>query len=193
MSDDNTGTTTGTDTTTTDTTVTDTETVESLIKDRDKWKGLSRKHEDSWKTSSKELDTLRAAQMTDSEKAIEAAKAEGRSSALSELGSQLATARLETAAATAGVKLPEGLTAMLNTSSLIGADGLPNTEAINALVGSFGPATQTPVFSQNIGVGPQSSTGAPAKITREALLTMTPAAIVKAKNEGLLNHLMHGE
>lgn len=168
-------------------------TLEELQKEVDKWKGLSRKHEDNWKTNSKELDTLRQATMTDADKALEAARAEGRASGLSEAGTRLATAELRAAAATAGVSLPEALTGLLDVSKLLGTDGTPDAAAIAAVVSSFAPnQTQAPVFAQNVGVGPQATGGAEALITRDELLKMAPAAINEARRAGKLNHLLLG-
>lgn len=170
-----------------------TETVEYWKAKTEEWKGYSRKHEDGKKEALSELDRIKASQMTDSEKAIEAAKAAARSEALSEVRGQLGEAALKTAAATSGVALPEALGNLIDASKFVNEDGSPNVELINSVVSSFSPNTPPPpAFSQAVGVGPQSSVAQPGQVTREQLSQMTPAQIVKAKNDGLLNHLMVG-
>lgn len=176
-----------------DPTNTDTVTLESLQEQVNKWKALSRKHEAQEKANLAELETLRQAQMSDAEKAIDQAKAEGRSSALSEVGTRLATAELKAAAATAGVAIPEGLSELLDVSKLLGEDGNPDSTAITALVGSFTPTTPPPpTFSQNVGVGPQGTNSVPGQLTRDDLKRMTPTEINKARKDGLLNTLLAG-
>jgi hypothetical protein len=179
--------------TVTDPTVTDTESIEYYKAQADKWKNLSRKHEQTWKETSKENETLRQSLMTDQEKALEAAKAEGRSAALSEVGRRLAAAELRVAAATAGVALPEAVAGLLDVSQLLAADGTPDTDAINTLVGSLGSVKPpAPTFAQNTGVGPQGSTGQQGQLTQDDLKRMTPAQINQARKDGLLNNLMFG-
>lgn len=170
-----------------------TETVEYWKAQAEEWKGYSRKHEDGKKAALTELDKIKASQMTDSEKAIAEAKASARSEALSEVRGQLGESALKTAAATSGVQIPEALGALVDASKFVNDDGTPNVELINSVVSSFAPNTPPPpAFSQAVGVGPQSSVVQPGQVTREQLAQMTPAEIVKAKNDGLLNHLMVG-
>lgn len=172
-------------------TVTDTDTTDWKV-EAEKWKGFSRKHEDNWKANSKELEALRASQMTDSEKAIADAESRGRASGLSEAGTRLANAELRAAAATAGVAIPETLSGLLDVSRLLTADGTPDVGAINALVASLGTAKPpAPTFAQNTGVGPQG-TSTTGQLTHDDLRKMSPIEINKARKEGLLNHLMFG-
>lgn len=105
MSDTDTGSTSTTDTTTTSTTedgktTTATPTVEELQSELEKWKSTSRKHEDRAKANAdakSELDKLRQASMSDTEKAVEAARAETRTATLAEFASKLVNAELKAA------------------------------------------------------------------------------------------------
>lgn len=163
--------------------------VEELIAERDKWKALSRQNEERWKQASRERDELKQASMTEAEKALEQAKQEARSSALAEVGQRLVEAELRSAAATAGVQLPP--TEFINTSSLVGDDGLPNMDRVKAFVESLPKPAAGPRFSQDLGLGRQGS-GTPGQLTREDLVHMTPQEIMKARKEGRLDELMRG-
>ncbi|MFC4116465.1 hypothetical protein [Nonomuraea zeae] len=164
--------------------------VDALIAERDKWKTFARTHEDRWKTASKELDDLRKASLPDAERVIEEAKEKARSETLAEVGSRLATAELRAAAAAAGVVIPDTVTQYLDVSRFIGDDGNPNADAISSFIASL-PQPKAPKFSQNVGIGPQSS--GVSQLTREDLGRMTPDQINKARDEGRLNSLLYGE
>lgn len=131
------------------------ELIAELTAERDKWKTLSRQNEDNYKTTSKRLEDLEKSQMTDAEKAIEAARTEGRTSALSEVGTDLVNAEMAIQAATAGVKLPD--TQYLNMTTFLGEDGRPNKDAVKTFVESL-PKAQT--FAPLQGAGAQTG-GAP--------------------------------
>lgn len=109
--------------------------IAELTADRDKWKAMSRQNEDNFKTTSKKLEELERSQMTDAEKAIEAARTEGRTSALSEVGNELVNAEMAIQALSAGVKLPD--VQYLNMTSFLGEDGRPNKEAVKTFVESL--------------------------------------------------------
>jgi hypothetical protein len=111
------------------------ELIAELTADRDKWRALSKKNEDNFKSASKERDELKSAQMTDAEKAIEQARAEGRNSALSEVGTDLVNAEMAVQAAAAGVTLPPA--EYLNVSKFLGEDGRPNKDAVKSFVESL--------------------------------------------------------
>ncbi|MFD5308308.1 hypothetical protein [Streptomyces ardesiacus] len=111
------------------------ELVAELTAERDKWKALSKKNEDNYKAVSKERDDLKASQMTEAEKAIEAARTEGRNSALSEVGTDLVSAEMAVQAAAAGVTLPPA--EYLNVSKFLGEDGRPNKDAVKSFVESL--------------------------------------------------------
>lgn len=158
----------------------------------EKWKGFARKHEDNWKSVSKERDELKASTMTDAEKAIEQAKAEARTQTFAEVNKRIGAAELKAAAATAGASLPESVLSLMDTSPIVNADGSTNTDLINQILSGLTPNQQPPAFSQNVGVGPQNSAGIAGQLTRDDLSRMTPAEIVKARKEGRLNHFLGG-
>lgn len=107
----------------------------------EKWKNLARKHEDRAKTNSgaaKELEELKQRTMTDQEKAVEAAKAEGRLEALKVTGARLVDAEVRAAAAGRKVDVAALLDG-LDRSRFIGDDGEPDTDAIKAWVEKVAP------------------------------------------------------
>ena len=68
----------------------------------DKWKSLSRKHEDRAKANdgaARELEDLRRSQMGEQEKAVDEARKAGRTEAVQELGARLVTAEFRAQAA----------------------------------------------------------------------------------------------
>ncbi|MFI0553416.1 hypothetical protein [Streptomyces scabiei] len=166
-----------------------TPTVESLQAEIDKWKALSRTNEQRWKDASAERDQFKQASMTDAEKALEAARAEGRTAALSEVGTRLAEAELRALAASAGVDLPPA--EFLNMSRFVN-DGQVNADALSEFVSSLPKRDAPPAFRQDIGLGRQGSPGA-NQLTRADLANMTPAEINKARQEGRLDSLLRGE
>ncbi|MBT2609879.1 hypothetical protein J7I97_16765 [Streptomyces sp. ISL-87] len=168
-------------------------TIESLTADVERWKTLSRQNERNYNDSRTELASLKEASMTDAEKAIEAARAEARNAALSEVGTRLVDAELRVQAATAGVTLPSP--EFLNTNAFLGADGAVNTEAITAFVSSLPQPSNTPDFAQGIGLGRQGDTGsyAAGQISRDALSRMSPQDIATARKAGKLDALMRGD
>ncbi|MGW0930694.1 hypothetical protein [Streptomyces sp. NPDC002644] len=123
-----------------------------------KWKGLSRQNEQNYNAARTELTSLKEAQMTDAEKAIEQAKQEARKAALSEVGADLLNAELALQATTAGVTLPASQ--FINTSALLGEDGRPNKEAVTTFIGSLPKAEASQEFPEIQGAGRQSG-GAP--------------------------------
>jgi hypothetical protein len=190
MSDDNQSTSTGTEAgQSNDTSQQQTPTLDSLQAEVDKWKSLSRTNEQRWKDASAERDTFKQQTMTDTEKALEAARAEGRNSALSEVGTRLAEAELRALAANSGVDLPPA--DYLNMSRFV-SDGQVNADALSEFVSSLPKRESSPAFRQDIGLGRQGSPGA-NQLTRADLSNMTPAEINKARLDGRLDALLRGE
>jgi hypothetical protein len=165
-------------------------TVESLQAEVDKWKALSRKNEDRFKSTSTELDNLRQSQMSDAEKAIEAAKAEGRNAALAEVGTRIAEAELRAQAAAAGVELPSA--DFLNLNRFLGSDGSVDSDAVKGFISSLPKPAAAPAFRQDIGLGRQGSPAA-GQLSRSDLSRMTPGEINAARKEGRLDSLLRGE
>lgn len=92
---------------------------------------------DAERRSRKELETelakLRAATMTEQEKAVAAARAEGRAEAARDAGLLVAAAEFRAAAA-GKIANPEAALAALDLSKLIGTDNQPDRKAIAKLV-----------------------------------------------------------
>lgn len=149
------------------------ELIAELTAERDKWQAMSRKNEKNFETASKERDDLKASQMSDAEKAIEAARTEGRNSALSEVGMDLVNAEMAIQAATAGVKLPD--TQYLNMSGFLGEDGRPNKDAVKSFVESLPKAREE--FPNLQGAGKQGN-GTPA------IETMDPNELADLISDG---------
>jgi hypothetical protein len=167
-----------------------TPTAEDLQAEIDKWKALSRTNEKRWNDASAELDTLKQSQMSDAQKAIEAARAEGRTAALSEVGNRLVEAELRAQAATAGVELPSA--EFLNLNRFLGTDGAVDSEAVSAFVKSIPTPAAGPAFRQDIGLGRQGDS-APGQLTRDDLSRMTPSEINDARKAGKFDALLRGE
>lgn len=160
--------------------------VDALIQERDKWQALSKKHEKDYLATNAELEKIRTASMSDADKAIADAKAEGRKSALSEVGDRLTKAELEVQAAKAGVQLPNDFTEVLNLAKL-SKDGQPDSDAIAKVIGSLG--SKAPDFPNVGGIGPQH--GAPAgQLKQSDLENMSYAEINEARRAGRLNVLL---
>jgi len=154
-----------------------------------KWKALSRKHEDANSKNLKELEQLRAAQMSDSEKAIADAEKRGRESALVELRKEIAESKLR-AAATGKVADVDALIEFVDANKFVTADGI-NEEAIAETVERFSkvaPAqTQQPKFG-NVELGPQGDR--PRQLGEADVARMTPEQIVEARSKGQLDDLL---
>ncbi|MEU1071551.1 MULTISPECIES: hypothetical protein [unclassified Streptomyces] len=164
--------------------------VTALQAEIDKWKSLSRKNEERFKSASQELEGFRQGQMTDTEKAIEAAKVEARNAALSEVGTRLVDAELRAASSAAGVTIPGA--EYLNLNSFLGEDGNPDSARIEAFVSSLPKPGSEPTYAQNLGLGRQGSPAA-GQLTREDLSRMSPREINEARKAGKCDALMRGE
>ncbi|MFE4513772.1 hypothetical protein ACFRMQ_06155 [Kitasatospora sp. NPDC056783] len=123
----------------------------------EKWKALSRQNEQRWKTASKELEELRAANMTEQEKALADARAEGRQAALSEVGTSLVQAEIRAQAASAGVTVP---TEYLDLSRFLAEDGQADAEKVKSLIESFPKPSPEPKFPDLQGAGYHRGSGA---------------------------------
>ncbi|MCZ4097318.1 MULTISPECIES: hypothetical protein [unclassified Streptomyces] len=156
----------------------------------EKWKGLSRKNEASFKAASKELDQFRQVSMSDQERALEQARTETRTAVLSEVGERLAAAELRAQAASAGATLPDA--DFLNLSRFVSEDGSPDPAAVKAFVSTLPTAKKAPVYAQGLGLGRQGSSTA-GQISRSDLARMTTAQINTARDKGLLDAVMRGE
>jgi hypothetical protein len=131
-------------------------TVESLQAEVDKWKALSRTNEKRWNEASTELDTFRQSQMTEQEKAIEAAKTEARNAALSEVGTSLVEAEIRAQAASAGVTVP---TEYLDLNRFLGENGRADADKVKSFISSLPKPTASPEFPQLMGAGHHKAGG----------------------------------
>ncbi|MER5643942.1 hypothetical protein [Streptosporangium sp. NPDC002524] len=159
----------------------------------EKWQHFSRLHEGNWKKVSAEADSLRKAQMTDSEKAIAEAEGRGRKAALESIATERAQLKLETAAAKAGVDITPVLE-VLDVSKFIN-EGEVNNDAIGDFVTQFSAQfakPKEPKFPQGLGIGPQSSQTKPGQLTRADLGRMSAAEIVEADAKGLFDDIKNG-
>jgi hypothetical protein len=154
----------------------------------EKWKALARKHENANASSLKELEQLRSAQMTDSEKAIAEAEKRGRDAALASMRTEVAEARLRAAAA-GKVADVDALVDVVDLGKFVTDDGV-DSSAIEAAVERFIkviPPAQQPKFG-NADLGPQGNR--PRQLTRDDLRTMTPTQIEDARVKGQLDTLL---
>lgn len=160
----------------------------------EKWRSLSRKHEDNWKKLSKEIEELRKAQMSEQERALLEAEERGRRAALESIAHERAQLKLEAAAAKAGVDLSP-IAEMLNVSRFIEEDGSVSEDRITGFVEQLASKfaqPKGPKYPQGLGIGPQSSSSKPPQLTRADLRRMTPQQIVEADEKGLLEDIKRG-
>lgn len=120
-------------------------------KDED-WKGRARTWESRAKADARELakvrrelETARKAQMSESEKAIEAARAEGEKTGRSAATGLLVQARLEAALAHVDDEARDALIDGVNTARFITEDGTPDGNAIKSWAEKVAPRKATSV------------------------------------------------
>lgn len=155
----------------------------------DKWKALSRKHENANAQAIKELEAIRASQMTDTEKAIAEAEKRGREATMKELGSQIAEAKLRAAAA-GKVADVDALIELVDIAKFVTAEGVDDN-AIAATIERFAkvaPAQPAPPKFGNVELGPQGDR--PRQLTDADLKRMTPEQIVEARSKGQLDDIL---
>lgn len=115
-----------------------------LAAEVEKWKSFARKHEADAKKHLKELEKFQAANQTEQEKLLKAARDEGYNTAMSEakqmFGQKLVAANFK-AAATGRMegKAIEALIGGLNVSSYLDDSGEVNTKAITEFVDTIAP------------------------------------------------------
>jgi hypothetical protein len=124
----------------------------------EKWKTQSRKQEERAKANAaaaKELEQLRAAQMSEAEKIAAEAESRGRSAALAEVGQRLV--RAEFAARSAG-RIGADVLDDLNLAKFLTEDGEPDTAAIDKAVARLAPPAE-PEPTRKPGPRPDLSQG----------------------------------
>lgn len=118
--------------------------VDALRADVEKWKSLSRKNEEKAKANAKdvkEFESWKASQLTETERAIEDAKATIRAEVAAEYGAKFArTAFLS--AAKDRVANAEAVLSRIDVTQFLDADGEPDTKAIGEFLDSIAPAQQ---------------------------------------------------
>ncbi|GII83287.1 hypothetical protein Ssi03_12770 [Sphaerisporangium siamense] len=158
----------------------------------EKWKHFARTHETNWKKASGEVEELRKAHMTDAERAVADARAQGAREALESVVQQRAQDRLDVAASKAGVDLTP-VKELLDVNKFI-ADGAVNETAISEFVARFSEtAPKGPRFAQGLGIGPQGDQRTAGQLSRADLKGMSPREVAQAQKEGRLDALMRGE
>lgn len=158
------------------------------VAEAEKWKALARKHEDRAKANAnaaKELEELKAAQMSETEKAVAEAEKRGRTAATSEFGERLAAAEIK-AALTGVVTDPAAIVEDLNLGRYVTDDGQVDTEAIGRLKAKFEGIATKPNRPGSADGGARGGGDGPAQLSRDDLSKMTPQQIVQAKAEGRL-------
>lgn len=164
--------------------------MEKLQAEVDKWKSLSRKNEQQAKSNmaaAKELEEIRKSQLTDTEKLIEQTKEETANSIRREYAAKLVDAELKSQLQ--GRVLDAGAVLSFDKSSFIMDDGNIDSEAIQSWVDAHSKTTDLP--APDLGQGSRGSNPSKAQIrSRDELQTMSPAEILKARQEGRLDALM---
>lgn len=153
----------------------------------EKWKVLSRKHEDRSKDLLKENTDLKNASMSDAEKAIEDARKEGESTTLKKVAERLVKAELKAIAAEKGAALPD--IEALNLAKFANEDGEPDVEAIEKFVDSLGSSKNAFPSGKDLGIGRSGGSGV-KQWSRADLSGKTHAEIVKAREAGHLDKLL---
>lgn len=115
--------------------------VDALAAELEKWKAQARKHEDRAKANAaaaKELQQLREQTMTETERAIEAARSEARAQVLAEVGASRVDDAVRLALAGRPVD-PDALLEGLDRGRFLGDDGTPDRDGIAAWVDRIAP------------------------------------------------------
>lgn len=124
----------------------ETATVDS-VSEAEKWKQLARKHEERAKANAQaaaELDQLKQSMLSDTEKAIEQAKAEARQATVAEYSGRLVDAKLESLLN--GKTLTANALLAFDKSAFVQTDGTVDDDAMRAWVDSNTATPTTPAF-----------------------------------------------
>lgn len=176
----------------------------SVAADRDKWKKISRKHEQRAKANAKaakELAELKKKGLPDDQRAVTEAEERGRTAAAADFAQQLAGARIE-AALTGIVDDPADLVEELNLAKYVTDDNEVDHDAIDELKDKWAARMGSKNEGDDDGDKPKkkadlkqgkrgkSGGGTPEQLTRDALQSMTPEQIEAARASGQLNDLL---
>ena len=163
---------------------------DTLKAEVDKWKSLSRKNEQQAKANmaaSKELETIRQSQLSETERLIEQTKTETALSVRKEFATKLVDAELKSALQ--GKLMGAESLLSFEKSSFVLDDGNIDSEAIQSWVEAHSKSTDIP--APDLGQGSRGKNPGKSQIrSRDELTNMTPAEILSARNEGRLDTLM---
>jgi hypothetical protein len=144
-----------------------------LTAEVEKWKAQARKHEERAKANAKaaqELDEFRKQSMSETEKAIELARTEGRREALTEAGGKVAAAEIRAAAT--GRMNDEQVSTLLenvNLARFVDDAGEVDRDAVVAFVDGIAPQpTEQPTVPVDLGQG--ARTGGTLPLNGDPLL-----------------------
>jgi hypothetical protein len=130
----------------------------------EKFKTLARKHEDRAKANAfaaKELEQVKAASMTDQEKAVELAKQQARTEVLMEVASERVADAVRLAAANRSIDV-DALLDGLDRSRFVTPEGTPDVDAINAWVDRIVPKpAEGQSFIADLGQGSRTGSNTP--------------------------------
>lgn len=161
-----------------------------LASEVEKWKALSRKNEQQAKANAqaaRELEELKKAQLSETEKLIESAKAETAKQLKTEFAAKLVDSELK--AALNGRVLDGGSLLEFNKNSFITDEGEVDSTAIQSWVEAHSKTTSIP--APDLGQGARGTNPSKALISsREELANMTSDEILQARKEGRLDKLM---
>ncbi|MGW4602734.1 hypothetical protein ACWENS_05590 [Streptomyces sp. NPDC004532] len=114
------------------------------------------------KAAADERDRLKAERMTNQEKAVADAQAQGRTAARAEAAPEIAQARLEAAAARKGVDLAP-FADLIDVRKFVGEDGAVDQAAITAAVDKFQQLAPKPAAGRSGAGAPHTGDGGEAK------------------------------
>lgn len=132
------------------------------------------------KALQKDLDQLRQAQMSESEKAVAEAEARGRATAAAEFGQKLAAARFVAEAARRNAEFDAtAVLEDLNLAKYVTDDGEPDTKGLAAVVERLVPEKAAPAGPRfgNADLGPRNT---PAPLTDGSPRSLIAAGIAAA-------------
>jgi hypothetical protein len=150
-----------------------------LAAELEKWKGLARKHETRAKenaTAATELEKLRQASMSDTEKAVALAVEQTKHETLKLVGGRLVDAEVRTVLAGRGVDA-DALLDGLDRSRFLGDDGEPDTAGIAAWVERIAPKRDASGF--DIGQGARGNGNGTTDLAGDAFERMLVAKVGK--------------
>lgn len=121
-----------------------------------KWKALSQKHEERAKSNAaaaKELESFKQQTMTDTEKAVQAARLEGRTEGVRTASEKIARAEIRAAAAGRNVNV-DALLEGIDPTRFLDDEGEPDTKAIAAWMDKIAPVgDEKPRGPRDLGQG----------------------------------------